>query len=119
MAERGSGQMSGIYIPNMEMPGISEGIFIYHKDSFAVLAKVDGNGHVLKTISYSQAIPVPDHGRLADMDAIARRYEYELSRTFVDDYAKGFQTALKAVLGEATHIVIPADKEDACKTGNM
>lgn len=55
--------MSGIYIPNMEMPGIGEGIFIYHKDSFAVLANVDGDGHVLKTVS---AVPVPDHGPLVD-----------------------------------------------------
>lgn len=55
-------------------------------------------------------IPVPPHGDLIDRDAIKNRYKYELTRTYLDDYAKGYQTALKAVLGDTTPTIIPAEE---------
>lgn len=38
--------------------------------------------------------------RLIDADAIQKRYKHELSRTYLDDYAKGFQSGLNAATGE-------------------
>ena len=57
--------MSGIYIPGMEMPKDEYvGIFVYP----------DGRVHVWRSMSLVgqeyKAIPVPDHGRLIDADAL-------------------------------------------------
>lgn len=38
--------------------------------------------------------------RLIDADAIRKRYKHELSTTYLDDYAKGFQSELNAATGE-------------------
>ena len=55
-------------------------------------------------------VPVPDHGRLIDADAVLRRYDYELSRTYTDDFAKGFQLGVKAAVGKGNAVVIEAEE---------
>lgn len=55
-------------------------------------------------------VPVPPHGRLIDADAVLRRYDYELSRTYNDDFAKGFQLGVKAAVGNGTAVVIEAEE---------
>ena len=57
--------MSGIYIPGMGMPQRDEVITIYP----------DGTAHrhhlgLRLRISESKSIPVPDHGRLGDLDEL-------------------------------------------------
>ena len=43
--------------------------------------------------------------RLIDADAIRKRYKHELSRTYLDDYAKGFQAGLNAATGEHAPVI--------------
>lgn len=67
--------MSGIYIPGMEMPQKDEVITIFP----------DGTAHLHHlglrlNISQSKAVPVPEHGRLIDADAVMLEggpYEYD------------------------------------------
>ena len=77
--------MAGIYISNMEMPQRDEVITIYP----------DGTAHrrylgLRLHISESKAVPVPEHGRSIDADAIIQRipivsYEiYENIRALID-----------------------------------
>lgn len=56
-------------------------------------------------------VSVPPHGDLIDKNALRSKYKHELSRTYLDDFAKGWQTALKAVLNDSTCIVLTEDGE--------
>ena len=59
--------MSGIYIPNMEMPKDEEIILVYPDGNAALFARMDID--VLDfALKDSKAIPVPDHGDLIDRD---------------------------------------------------
>lgn len=65
--------------------------------------------------------------RLIDADAIRKKYKHELSRTYLDDYAKGFQAGLNAATGEhvptidAVSVVRCRDcaKREICRTSNI
>lgn len=43
--------------------------------------------------------------RLIDADAIRKKYKHELTRTYLDDYAKGFQSGLNAATGEHAPVI--------------
>lgn len=61
-------KMSGIYIPGAKIPdGDYVRVLMLHKDGTCV----DGIGNVFKVI------PVPPHGRLGDLDELAKRIERE------------------------------------------
>ena len=61
--------MSGIYIPNMEMP-----------KNEPMLVKINPDGSVSTTAKNNyrkyEAIPVPDHGRLGDLDELKKKAEW-------------------------------------------
>lgn len=59
--------MSGIYIPGMEMPKKPIIIQIYPDGR---VRHIDGNGYR----SHADAIPVHDHGRLIDGDALYEKF---------------------------------------------
>ena len=101
--------MSGIYIPGIEMPkGGAIEIMIFAegkaiKSGYTV--SIDGKDYYAPTLGETpavQALPVPDHGRLIDADAIIQRipiasYEiYENIRSLID----------------STPTIIPAEKEE-------
>ena len=87
--------MSSLYLPDMEMPkeGMCKTITIF--DDGAV---VEGNGSEKLGI----AVPVPDHGRLMDKDAVNLQdgpYEYdEWCEWALDQYMNA-------------PIILPAEKE--------
>ena len=61
--------MSGIYIHGMEMPHNGEIVLVYPDGNAALFARMDVN--ILDfALKNRKAIPVPDHGRLIDADAV-------------------------------------------------
>lgn len=103
--------MAGIYIPNMEMPK-EKGA---HEIKITLFVREDGTAGLWGKEIYIPhepltLIPVPDHGRLIDADAIYRKIKTECN-----PYGKptmGFEDG-KRVLGiiDNAQTVIPADKE--------
>ena len=97
--------MSGVYIPGMEMPkSCFECKLLDYTDTFKCRFRFESlareHGINISRPSWCPLIPVPDHGRLVDADALIEHLgnvEY-----------KG---AIKRVLIQATTI-IPAEKED-------
>ena len=75
--------MSGIYIPNMQMPTDDyddkmepTAVWVY-PNGYTVVFKDNGN-----VMQYTKAIPVPDHGDLIDRDMVLKKaWDVE---TFVD-----------------------------------
>ena len=97
--------MSGIYIPGMEMPkmlaGIKQGDKVPYIDVriFADGSAVTSKGERPYFTEY-KAVPVPDHGRLIDADALRHTYYH----------APSFPNLCKAINEAPT--VIPASKEE-------
>ena len=59
--------MSGLYLPNMEMPEDEViAIYLYPNGKAHIWRKTSAVGEEL------YAIPVPNHGRLGDLDAMAQ-----------------------------------------------
>ena len=92
--------MSGIYISGMEMP-----------TDEPLLVKINPDGSVSTTArnGYKKytAVPVPEHGRLVDADAL------KASLVFAEETAEWAVPALRAVLMVIDEMptIIPADKE--------
>ena len=82
--------MSGIYIPDMQMPDKKNGTVIIIYPQGVVM----GEGHTLY-----QAISVPDHGRLGDLDALAQKCDEPNWCVWLNEI-------------EDSPTIIPADKED-------
>ena len=88
--------MSGVYIKGMQMPVDDNGkmeptaVWVY-PNGYAIVFKDNGNMQ-----QYTQAIPVPPHGRLIDADALC---EGRVSNDNVVIHARCAPT------------IIPADKE--------
>ena len=96
--------MSGIYIKGMEMPKCHfktsesynvHGFWIVYPDGTSKLRIFVGND-----LWECGAIPVPDHGRLIDADALVHSH----------CHAPSFPNLCKAI--NAAPVIIPADKED-------
>jgi len=94
--------MSGIYIPGMEMPepGMVLDVRVYSNNLVTVWDKKVGWVHY-------HAIPVPDHGRLTDLDSMER----ECCHGCKNEFHK-YENCIDCVLANAP-VIIPADKEGA------
>ena len=108
----------GIYIPDMEMP----------KDGAFVEVLIWSDGHVTKTgdsyfaedgkayyracdWEYFSAIPVPDHGRLIDADALEQDAQSRLQ--ICNKYDNQFQKPYEVMRAIAlAPTVIPASREE-------
>ena len=76
----------GIYIPGMEMPTNADmaptAVWVYPNGSVVVFK---GNGNMRQ---YTEAVPVPPHGRLIDADAIRADIDKERpGRSYEDAWA--------------------------------
>ena len=89
--------MSGVYIPGMEMPKDGEHPYwvTIHSDGIIEYNKNKGQGW-----QTSEAVPVPDHGRLIDADALLDVW---------DDNHTIPSAAAKVIV----KTIIPADQEDS------
>ena len=109
--------MSGIYIPGMELPTrCAECPCYYHEyhECNAIIGRwVDGDGTPPKDCPL---IPVPDHGRLIDADALMETFR-ERKRPTLSDGADGskervryldFISTLQAI--KAAPTIIPAEE---------
>lgn len=89
--------MSGIYIPGLSMPRKTEIV--------SIVLSGDGSALLCEDGAYSEikVIPVPEHGRLMDKDAVNLQdgpYEYdEWCEWALDQYMNA-------------PIILPADKEE-------
>lgn len=110
--------MSGIYIPGMSMPKENEVICIFpDKKTQKRIVKFSSLYEVLET---SRAVPVPDHGRLIDADALSDmldKYEREYALEAGDkkDFGimqKAFGLHDAELMAESLPTIIPADKEE-------
>lgn len=88
----------GVYIKGMKMPERGEHhliLYVFADGS----AQVDGSYRIYNGEPF-EAIPVPDHGRLVDADALMENAQY-----------KGTHDILTAWDIVAAPTIIPADKE--------
>ena len=101
--------MSGIYIPGMEMPkGLGKTITIYPNGIVRVWVNNKGSGELLE----QRAVPVPDHGRLIDGDALLESEPaYTIPNYNSDGYLADAEGAYTEVQIENAPTIIPADKE--------
>ena len=92
--------MSGLYIPNMNYPKVGEVICVFPNGK--VQKRIVELSTLYEVVETSEAIPVPDHGRLIDADAL--QAECVPEPTFVAEML------FRKVNNAPT--IIPADKED-------
>ncbi len=96
--------MSGLYLPGMEMPtscafcGFCDGLADTQVGTCA-FCMVDGKYRDARTNYACPLVPVPEHGRLIDADALIHSYYH----------APSFPNLCKAINDAPT--IIPADKE--------
>ena len=101
--------MAGVYIPGMEMPTRCEDCFCYRHNAeydyaYCNISSVNVLGHGNARLVGCPLIPVPDHGRLIDKDALLDNCHIHWSQTTsescipVDDV-------------DDAPTIIPADKE--------
>lgn len=86
--------MAGIYIPGMAMPTNADGC--------EVIIRIQPDGEVLDAGRIHlgiKAIPVPDHGRLGDLDALADQCDDPYWCVWLSDI-------------DDAPTVIPADREE-------
>ena len=62
----------GVYLPNMEMPENGSCIQIVIDDDGKVYPSVENC--ILKMGSIAKAVPVPEHGRLGDLDRLEQMF---------------------------------------------
>ena len=104
--------MSGIYIKGMEMPKtchccimcvqVSDGDIDWHWECCLLCEKV--SRFATDIIPGCPLIPVPDHGRLIDADALMKQVEHDTPLSAV------YEKTMRRYLNNAPTI-IPADKE--------
>lgn len=95
--------MSGIYIPGMKMPKLGYREIRIHHDGNVTENPCPEYSYEEKI---SKAIPVPDHGRLIDADALEADI-FQLDWRTGEEYAVGFSE--QAI--DKAPTIIPADKE--------
>ena len=95
--------MAGIYIPGMEMPN--------KKNGAVLIIYPDGKCSFEEGKTY-QAIPVPDHGRLVEADAVVEQIDEWIDVVGYATVGKGL-SYYGELLGciEDAPTIIPADKE--------
>ena len=92
--------MSGIYIKGMEMPKTGEFRCVIRKWGEEITIDLYGNEELCGTL-----IPVPDHGRLIDADAL-------LNSKGVGTQIAGWGKMYHETVIEYAPTIIPADKEE-------
>jgi len=106
--------MSGIYISGIELPKDKAIAVVIHPDGTAYSAEMF-SGVCTKYLKDCSAIPVPNHGRMMDLDAFYKRCEQlseekgeskEMTELMVEFLRFFFEKISQ------TPIIIPADKED-------
>ena len=100
--------MSGVYIQGMKMP-----------TNEPLIIKINPDGSVSTTWKNDykkyEAIPVPPHGKVIDVDALIEQIEFEIRHYVVkDEFDKGRVVGWKNIIRairEYTPTIIPASKE--------
>ena len=87
--------MSGLYIPNMNYPKVGEVICVFPNGK--VQKRIVELSTLYEVVETSEAIPVPDHGRLIDADELC------------DGLVSNHPIVIHA---KCAPTIIPADKED-------
>lgn len=102
--------MSGIYIPGMEMPSDKAIAVVIHPDGTAYSAEMFA-GVCTQYIKDCSAIPVPDHGRLGDLDELIA----DLQPTDEDIRSTGADLMLAVFVEvlKSCPTIIPASKKSA------
>lgn len=105
--------MSGIYIPGMEMPTRCEEcpcFYPEYNECNAIVGRwVDGKG---TPPSDCPLVPVPDHGRLGDLDALEVHTKKLYTAAFADGNSSfhfAYRSLSKVIANAPT--IIPASKE--------
>ena len=93
--------MSGIYISEVSMPN-GEGSKLVLQ-VFPNGEVYDAHGLRLGIANWSKAVPVPDHGRLIDADALVTSLKDEKGSYI------GYEAAVIGEAVEAAPVIIPAD----------
>lgn len=101
--------MSGIYIPGERIPDTLTAFWIFPDGYVRVFGK---NGDEIRG---REAIPVPQHGRLGDLDAAVeklkrlREYHSDDSQSGVF-IAHGISQCIEVLTGKAAPTIIPAEE---------
>lgn len=114
--------MSGIYIPNMQLPNRCEDCFCYRHNAeydyaYCNISSVKVLGHGNARLNHCPLIPVPDHGRLGDLDLVKA-----MIQEYIEEYGStkdenGYYGEKWCAMKEAEMViqdaptVIEADKE--------
>lgn len=94
--------MSGIYIPDMEMPTRGHTVTLtICADGYTIIEFRDAGKQTAKVEKYT-SVPVPEHGRLIDADFLLAEY---------DHIHIGKPGGARLLIANAPTI-IPADKEE-------
>ena len=99
-----------IYIKNMEMPKSCLECDLQNDYGWCPAKR-----EIVDKYSYSicPLIPVPDHGRLGDLDALVKRLESEKAAAKqIDNYDYWYALSVAVDFALAAPTIIPADKED-------
>ena len=100
--------MSGIYIKGMEMP------WVEHQE-IDIRHGADGKWYAIDDGEWYEIIPVPDHGRLCDLDELIKAFKGIAKQNMnMASFPKSWGHAyyeVAEVTDEITDIIIPADKE--------
>ena len=95
--------MAGIYIPGMELPDKNHVVLLELNYDGKAFAAYDGGRTRLAEFD---AIPVPDHGRLIDADALIEQKEWAF-----DGVGQTEMVNVAEIVNAPT--IIPADKDGA------
>ena len=95
--------MSGIYIPGISMPP-KDGVYTLRIWGTGQIERLDGYHSFL--LSGVKAVPVPDHGRLIDADAL-------LNSKGIGTQIAGWGKMYHETVIEYAPTVIPADGKEA------
>ena len=89
--------MAGIYIPDMQMPKSCHECVFGRYEVCGINTEIEGKDAVTH---HCPLIAVPDHGRLGDLDALAKKCDEPNWCVWLNEI-------------EDAPTIIPADKEDA------
>ena len=105
------GNMSGIYIPNMEMPTTCYDNCPCQSLHWCNVLKEITEPMTGKRIDNCPLVPVPPHGRLIDADALAEHKFVCIPHVVVNDkeagvaYRLGWNTAIEAIMENAETVI--------------
>lgn len=105
----------GIYLPNMEMP--KPGRYFVAVDNagrkgktvISVMSEFERGDKTRPLLAVHEAVPVPPHGRLGDLDALKERITKRLYSSNHGSMAEAYYAALIDLIDTAPTI-IPAEE---------